>query len=142
MYSENFLKISIKVFGNPFPLMFQTIFTQTALKGCSRDTQRALEFIFHIFEWQNIPQKMFCLNSIECRASQHWKNVPEEFRKLTLTSCLQRINKKGRLYLVSMYLVKYSLVLYAHQIFRILLTLYSSLYFKYSVRSWLHLWSS
>ena len=42
MYSERFLKDSIKLLWSPFPVMLQTFFTRRALKGHSWVTQRAL----------------------------------------------------------------------------------------------------
>ena len=38
---------------------------------------------FHIFDSQNPRTKTFGLDSIAYRASQLWKNVPEEIRNLT-----------------------------------------------------------
>ena len=38
---------------------------------------------FHIFESQNSRTKVFGLDSIAYRASQLWKNVPEEIRNST-----------------------------------------------------------
>ena len=38
---------------------------------------------FHIFESQNPRTKKFGLDSIAYRASQFWKNVPEEIRNST-----------------------------------------------------------
>ena len=38
---------------------------------------------FYIFESQNPRTKKFALDSIACRASQLWKNVPEEIKNST-----------------------------------------------------------
>ena len=61
---------------------------------------------FHAFESQNPKTKMFSLDSIAYRASQVWKNIPEEIRdsasllifkksikKVPLISCLCRCCK-------------------------------------------------
>ena len=45
---------------------------------------------FHIFESQNPRTKTFGLDSIAYRASQLWKNVPEEIRIQPHFLCLRR----------------------------------------------------
>ena len=42
MYSGKFFKSSIKLLRNPFPVVFQTFFTQRALKG-HLSTQKAVQ---------------------------------------------------------------------------------------------------
>ena len=48
----------------------------------------------HAFESQNHRTKKFGLDSIAYRASQHWKNVPEEIRHLTSLLILKESTKK------------------------------------------------
>ena len=45
---------------------------------------------FHIFESQNPRTEKFSLDSIAYRASQLWKNVPEEIRNSTHFLCSRR----------------------------------------------------
>ena len=49
---------------------------------------------FHIFESQNLRTKKFGLGSIAYRASQLWKNVPEEIRNSTSLPMFKRKIKK------------------------------------------------
>ena len=49
---------------------------------------------FHLFESQNLRIKKFGLDSIAYRASQLWKNVPEEIRNsISLPMFKKKINK-------------------------------------------------
>ena len=50
---------------------------------------------FHAFESQNPKTKMFSLDSITYRASQVWKNVPEEIRDSASLLIFTKNNKKG-----------------------------------------------
>ena len=49
---------------------------------------------FHIFESQNPRTKKFGLDSIAYRASQLWKNVPEEIRNSTSLPMFKKKIKK------------------------------------------------
>ena len=49
---------------------------------------------FHIFESQNPKTKKFGLDSIAYRASQLWKNVPEEIRNSTSLPVVKEKIKK------------------------------------------------
>ena len=49
---------------------------------------------FHIFESQNLRTKNFGLDSIQYRASQLWKNVPEEIGNSTSLPILKKKIKK------------------------------------------------
>ena len=49
---------------------------------------------FHIFESQNPRKKKFGLDSIVYRATQLWKNVPEEIRNLTSLPMFKKKIKK------------------------------------------------
>ena len=52
---------------------------------------------YHIFESQNSRTKTFGLDSIAYRASQLWKNVPEEFRNSTSHPVFMEKIKKASL---------------------------------------------
>ena len=55
----------------------------------------------HIFESQNLRTKKFGLDSIAYRASQLWKNVPEEIRNSTSLPIFKKKTKKVPLILCS-----------------------------------------
>ena len=55
----------------------------------------------HIFESQNPRTKRFGLDSIAYRASQLWKNVPEEIRNSTSLPVSEK-NKEGSLFFMFM----------------------------------------
>ena len=55
----------------------------------------------HIFESQNPRTKKFGLDSIAYRASQLWKNVPEEIRNSTSLPVSEK-NKEGSLFFMFM----------------------------------------
>ena len=61
---------------------------------------------FHAFESQNPRTKKFGLDSIAYRASQLWKNVPEEIRNSASLLIVKRINKKVPLVSCSCTVVK------------------------------------
>ena len=60
---------------------------------------------FHIFESQNPRIKKFGLGSIAYRASQFWKNVPEETRNSTSFPAFKEKIKEGPLDLMFMQLL-------------------------------------
>ena len=74
---------------------------------------------FHTFESQNPRTKKFGLDSIAYRASQLWKNVPEEIRNsasLLIFKELIIINTSRRIYLVYLRLAEYIVVPYVQRI--------------------------
>ena len=88
---------------------------------------------FYIFECQNPKIKKFGLDNIAYRPSQPWKNGPEEVRNSILLPVFKESIKKVPLISCSCNCFKkyghhYSLAPYPHQIFKIFLTLYATLY--------------
>ena len=49
---------------------------------------------FHVFESQNPSTKKFSLDSIAYRASQLWKNIPEEIENSALSLIFKQSMKK------------------------------------------------
>ena len=47
MYSEKFLKNSVKLLSSPFPVILETIFSLRALKSYSKGTLRSLQGHFN-----------------------------------------------------------------------------------------------